>query len=128
MKFQFAHYNYNVINLQKSIAFYEEALGLREVRRKEAADGSFILVYLDDGETNFQLELTWLRDWEKDSYNLGDNEIHLAFTVDDMEAAHQKHQEMGCICYENPKMGIYFISDPDGYWLEIVPAVKDSAQ
>ena len=115
MKFQFAHYNYNVINLQKSIAFYEEALGL-------------ILVYLGDGETNFQLELTWLRDWEKDSYNLGDNEIHLAFTVDDMEAAHQKHQEMGCICYENPKMGIYFISDPDGYWLEIVPAVKDSAQ
>ena len=109
MKFQFAHYNYNVINLQKSIAFYEEALGLREVRRKEAADGSFILVYLGDGETNFQLELTWLRDWEKDSYNLGDNEIHLAFTVDDMEAAHQKHQEMGCICYENPKMGIYFI-------------------
>ncbi len=128
MKFQFAHYNYNVINLQKSIAFYEEALGLREVRRKEAADGSFILVYLGYGETNFQLELTWLRDWEKDSYNLGDNEIHLAFTVDDMEAAHQKHQEMGCICYENPKMGIYFISDPDGYWLEIVPAVKDSAQ
>ena len=128
MKFQFAHYNYNVINLQKSIAFYQEALGLREVRRKEAADGSFILVYLGDGETNFQLELTWLRDWEKDSYNLGDNEIHLAFTVDDMEAAHQKHQEMGCICYENPKMGICFISDPDGYWLEIVPAVKDSAQ
>lgn len=122
MKFQFAHYNYNVIDLQKSIAFYKEALGLQEVRRKEADDGSFILVYLGDGETGFQLELTWLRDWGKDKYNLGDNEIHLAFTVDDMEAAHQKHQEMGCICYENPKMGIYFISDPDGYWLEIVPA------
>lgn len=122
MKFQFAHYNYNVIDLQKSIAFYQEALGLQEVRRKEAADGSFTLVYLGDGETGFQLELTWLRDWGKDKYNLGDNEIHLAFTVDDMEAAHQKHQEMGCICYENPKMGIYFISDPDGYWLEIVPA------
>lgn len=110
------------MDLQKSIAFYKEALGLQEVRRKEAADGSFILVYLGDGETGFQLELTWLRDWEKDKYDLGDNEIHLAFTVDDMEAAHAKHQEMGCICYENPKMGIYFISDPDGYWLEIVPA------
>lgn len=121
MKFQFAHYNYNVINLEKSISFYQEALGLHEVRRKEAADGSFILVYLGDGTTGFQLELTWLRDWGKESYNLGDNEIHLAFTVDDMEAAHQKHQEMGCICYENPGMGIYFISDPDGYWLEIVP-------
>lgn len=122
MQFQFAHYNYNVMNLDKSIHFYEEALGLKEARRKEAADGSFVLVYLGDGVTDFQLELTWLRDWEKDKYDLGDNEIHLAFAVDDMEAAHKKHQEMGCICYENTKMGIYFISDPDGYWLEIVQA------
>lgn len=128
MKFQFAHYNYNVIDLQKSIAFYQEALGLQEVRRKEAADRSFILVYLGDGETEFQLELTWLRDWNKESYNLGDNEIHLAFTVNDMEAAHKKHQEMGCICFENPEMGIYFISDPDGYWLEIIPAAKENVQ
>ena len=86
--------------------FYEEALGLKEVRRKEAEDGSFILVYLGDGKTGFQLELTWLRDWEKDHYDLGDNEIHLAFTTDNMEAAHQKHEKMGCICYENPQMGI----------------------
>lgn len=69
----------------------------------------------------FELELTWLRDWEKDHYDLGDNEIHLAFTTDDMEASHKKHEEMGCICFENPAMGIYFINDPDGYWLEIVP-------
>lgn len=67
------------------------------------------------------MELTWLRDWEKDHYDLGDNEIHLAFTTDNMEEAHRKHEEMNCICYENPKMGIYFISDPDGYWIEIVP-------
>lgn len=124
MQFQFAHYNYNVIDLDKSIRFYEEALGLKEVRRKEASDGSFILVYLGDGLTGFQLELTWLRDWEKEKYDLGDNEIHMAFAVDDMEAAHEKHKAMGCICYENPKMGIYFISDPDGYWLEIVPVKK----
>ena len=45
----------------------------------------------------------------------------LAFGTDDYEALHKKHQEMGCICYENPGMGIYFIEDPDGYWLEIVP-------
>ncbi|MCI8297253.1 MAG: lactoylglutathione lyase [Lachnospiraceae bacterium] len=124
MQFQFAHYNYNVMDLDKSIRFYEEALGLKEVRRKEASDGSFILVYLGDGITGFQLELTWLRDWEKEKYDLGDNEIHMAFAVDDMEAAHEKHKEMGCICYENPKMGIYFIADPDGYWLEIVPVKK----
>ena len=90
MQFQFAHYNYNVMDLDKSIRFYEEALGLKEVRRKEASDGSFILVYLGDGITGFQLELTWLRDWEKEKYDLGDNEIHMAFAVDDMEAAHEK--------------------------------------
>ena len=116
-----AHNNINVCNLDESIAFYEKALGLREIRRKEAADGSFILVYLSDGTSEHQLELTWLRD-HTDPYNLGENEIHIAFRTDDMEAAHRLHSEMGCICYENKAMGIYFISDPDGYWLEIVPA------
>ena len=113
MNFQFAHNNFNVVDLEKSLKFYEEALGLKEVRRKEAEDGSFILVYLGDGKTPHQLELTWLRDWEKDHYDLGDNEFHLAFKVDDYEAAHAKHKEMGCICFENEKMGIYFINDPD---------------
>ncbi|AEV29285.1 lactoylglutathione lyase-like lyase [Sphaerochaeta pleomorpha str. Grapes] len=122
MKFHFAHNNFNVINLEKSLAFYKEALGLVEVKRKVAPDGSFVLVFLSDGSSVHQLELTWLRDWGKASYNLGDNEIHLAFTVSAMEEAHALHKKMGCICYENEKMGIYFISDPDGYWLEIIPA------
>ena len=94
MKFTFAHNNFNVIDLDKSLKFYEEALGLKEVRRKEAADGSFILVYLSDATTGYQLELTWLRDWGKDSYNLGDNEFLLAFETEDMEAAHAKHKDM----------------------------------
>ena len=121
MDFLFNHYNYNVLDLQKSIDFYERALGLKEVRRKEASDGSYILVYLGDGKTDFTLELTWLRD-RKEAYNLGENEFHLAFVTQDFEAAHQKHKEMGCICFENAAMGIYFINDPDNYWLEIVPA------
>lgn len=122
MTFAFSHNNFNVMNLEKSMKFYEEALGLKEIRRKEAADGSYILVFLGDGEgSKHYLELTWLRDWEKDSYNLGDNEIHLALETDDMEAALAKHKEMGCVCFENKDMGIYFISDPDGYWIEIVP-------
>ena len=123
MKFTFAHNNFNVIDLDKSLKFYEEALGLKEVRRKEAADGSFILVYLGDATTSYQLELTWLRDMDR-PYNLGDCEFHLAFRTDDYEAAHAKHEKMGCICYENPQMGIYFIKDPDGYWLEILPSTK----
>ena len=121
MQFRFAHNNLNVLDLDRSLAFYKNALGLTEARRKEAADGSFIIVFLSDGGlTPHQLELTWLKD-RKESYNLGENEFHLAFRVDDYEAAHQKHAEMGCICFENPTMGIYFISDPDGYWLEIIP-------
>lgn len=121
MKFTFAHNNFNVINLDKSLAFYKDALGLEEVSRKEAADGSFVLVYLGDGSSRHTLELTWLRDWEKESYDLGDDEFHLAFESDDMEAAYRKHKEMGCICFENKEMGIYFISDPDDYWIEIIP-------
>lgn len=123
MKFTFNHNNFNVLDLQKSIAFYEEALGLKVVRKYEAPDGSFILVYLGDGVTQHQLELTWLRD-RKEPYNLGENEFHLAMTVDDMEAAHAKHEKMGCICFENKAMGIYFIHDPDNYWVEIIPGGK----
>lgn len=119
MIFHFNHYNFNVLDLEKSMKFYEEALGLKEVRRKTAPDGSYILVYLGDGATDFSLELTWLRD-RKEPYQLGENEFHLAFATDDYEAAHEKHKQMGCICYENPEMGIYFINDPDNYWLEII--------
>ena len=120
MKFTFAHNNINVLDLEKSLAFYREALGLVTIREKTAGDGSFRLVFLGDGESGHQLELTWLRD-RMEPYNLGDNEIHLAFVVDDMEAAHAHHEKMGCICFENKAMGIYFISDPDGYWIEIIP-------
>ena len=123
MKFLFNHQNFNVLDLEKSIAFYEEALGLTVNRTYKASDGSFILTYMGDMATGFQLELTWLRD-RKEAYNLGENEFHLAFLVDDYEAAHAKHKKMGCICYENPAMGIYFITDPDNYWLEIVPKNK----
>lgn len=124
MKFKFAHNNLNVTDLNRSLAFYKEALGLEVHRKKEAADGSFILAFLTDGTMPHKLELTWLRDWEKDHYDLGDNEIHLAFSVDDMDAALAKHKEMGCVCFENISMGIYFIEDPDGYWIEIVPDKK----
>jgi lactoylglutathione lyase len=123
MKFQCAHNNFNVLNLEKSLAFYREALGLEEVRRREAADGSFILVFLGDGVTPHQLELTWMKD-RHEPYNLGDNEFHLAFRVDDFDAAHRLHEKMGCICFENKKMGIYFINDPDDYWLEIIPGKR----
>ena len=119
---RFNHFNFNVLDLDRSLAFYKQALGLTPVREKEAADQSFKLVYLADAANSpFQLELTWLRD-RTEPYNLGECEFHLAFTADDFQATYEKHKAMGCICFENPAMGIYFISDPDGYWIEIVPA------
>lgn len=121
MKFKMVHENYNVADLDKSMAFYEKALGLHEVRRING-DG-FIIVYMGNAESTFQLELTWL-EGHPEKYNLGECEFHLAFETDDYEAAHKLHEEMGCICFENPAMGIYFITDPDGYWLEIVPGKK----
>ena len=123
MNFRFAHNNFNVLDLEKSITFYKKALNLKETRRIEAPDKSFTLVFLADGETSHRLELTCLRD-RKEPYNLGDNEFHLAFTVDDFEKAHELHEKMKCICYENKAMGIYFIEDPDGYWIEIIPAKR----
>ena len=116
--FRMIHENYNVQDLDRSIAFYQEALGLHVTRKKEKAE--FTICYMADDTNTFELELTWLAD-RKEPYQLGDNEFHLAFETDDYDAAHQKHEAMGCICYENPSMGIYFITDPDGYWLEVVP-------
>ena len=118
----FNHFNFNVVDLDRSLAFYKEALNLTKVREKEASDGSFKLAFLEDEEGSpFRLELTWLRDHPQ-QYDLGECEFHLALRADDYEAAHARHAAMGCICFENPAMGIYFVTDPDGYWIEIIPA------
>ena len=120
MKFKMIHENYNVADLDAAMAFYEKALGLKEKRRSVAKDGSYIIVYIGNEESEFELELTWLRDHPQ-KYDIGEEEFHLAFRTDDFEAAHKLHEEMGCICFENHERGIYFIMDPDGYWLEILP-------
>ncbi len=121
IKARFDHFNFNVLDLERSMAFYEKALGLKEVKRKEASDGSFVLVYLGDTEGHFLLELTWLRD-RKEPYNLGECEYHLCVRVPgDYDATRAYHREMGCIAYENHSMGLYFITDPDGYWIEVLP-------
>ena len=143
IKSRFDHFNINVLDLERSIAFYGKALGLKEHHRKEAADGSFILVYLTDGVSPFLLELTWLRDhkepyelgespflleltWlrdHKEPYELGENESHLCFRVaGDYDKIREYHREMGAVCFENEAMGLYFINDPDDYWIEILPA------
>ena len=120
MKFKMIHENFNVTDIDRSLAFYEKALGLKEKRRIAPGDGSYVICFVGNDETDFELELTWLRDHPQ-AYDLGEEEFHLAFRADDFAAAHALHEEMGCICFENTNMGIYFIQDPDGYWLEILP-------
>lgn len=120
MRFKMIHENFNVSDLKVSMDFYEKALGLKEVRRKTASDDSFIIVYVANEASDFELELTWLAEHPQ-KYDLGEEEFHLAFRTDDFDAAHALHEEMGCIAFENHDMGIYFITDPDGYWLEIIP-------
>ena len=107
IKSRFDHFNINVTDLGRSLQFYDKALGLKETGRKEAGDGSFIL--------------TWLRD-HAGAYELGENESHLCMRVaGDYDAVREYHRAMGCICYENHDMGLYFISDPDDYWIEVLP-------
>ena len=117
----FNHFNFNVLNLERSLTFYQEALGLKPVGKIDARDGSFHIVYLGDGKTEFRLELTVITG-RAEPYDLGECEYHLAMTAEDFQAEHRRHADMGVICYENEAMGIYFIQDPDGYWIEIVPA------
>ncbi len=121
--FRFNHFNFNVKELERSLKFYKDALGLEPVREKDARDGSYKIIFLGDGTSDFCLELTWLREHTQ-PYDLGEQEFHLAFTAEDYAAAHAKHEAMGCICFENPEMGIYFIEDPDGYWIELIPAKR----
>lgn len=120
MKFKMIHQNFNVLDLNRSMEFYNKALGLSEVRRMTADDGSYIIVYMANDESDFELELTWMAEMDR-PYDLGDEEFHLAFRADDFDAAHKLHEEMGCIAFENEEIGIYFIQDPDGYWLEVLP-------
>jgi lactoylglutathione lyase len=121
MKAKMIHENLHVLDLDASLAFYRDALGLEKVRHVGPEDGSWSLSYLANDTTDFELELTW-NNGRVEPYNNGSDDTHLAFEVDDFEAAHALHEQMGCIVYENLDMGIYFIADPDGCWLEILPS------
>lgn len=121
LKARFDHFNFNVSDLEKSIEFYKKALGLEISHKKEAKDGSFVLVYMKERESNFLLELTWLKDHPQ-KYDLGECEFHLCMRMaGDYDEIRAYHKELGVVCYENTDMGLYFIEDPDGYWIEILP-------
>ncbi len=118
----------HVLDLEKSLDFYERTLGMKEVRRMGPDDGSWMNVFIANSTSGFQLELTWNRG-RTEPYENGGRDSHIAFTVPDFEAARALHEQMGCICHRNDAMGLYFIEDPDGCWIEILPeAIRFGAQ
>lgn len=116
----------HVLDLDKSLTFYERALGMKEIRRMGPEDGSWVNAFIGSGGSGFQLELTWNRG-RIEPYDNGGRDSHIAFTVPDFDAAHALHEQMGCICHENEAMGLYFIEDPDGCWIEILPEKDEFA-
>ena len=120
MKATFIHRCTHVLDKKATIAFYEEALGFHVVREFGPEDGSWTNTYMANDQTPFELEFTW-NNGRTEAYENGGKDEHIAFRVDDFEAYHVLHERMGCIVRENPRMGLYFIADPDGQWIEILP-------
>lgn len=126
MEYKFLHTCIRVMDLEKSLKFYKEALGLVETSRKDFPEDEFTLVYLSDADGKFELELTYNYNPEK-PYVIGDGYSHLAMSVDDLEGSRQEHLEKGYQVTElfglpgqPPKF--YFLTDPDGYEIEIIRA------
>lgn len=124
MKYKLEHGCIRVKDLNNSLEFYEKALGLKEVKRKDFPEYKFTLVYITDEDNNFEIELTYNYNTEK-PYDLGNGFSHFALLVDDLEASHLEHSKMGYevgelkgLPGEKPKF--YFIKDPDGYAIEII--------
>lgn len=120
-EFTFAHNCLKVYDLDRSLKFYREALGLEPVRWMRPSDEDIQLVFLSDGRSAHELELGCPAD-RTEPFDLGENEFHIAFRTADMEGAHSLHESMGCIYYDPETEPVYFIRDPDGYQIEIIPA------
>ena len=123
MKTSIYHWCIHVLDKEASIAFYEKALGLHVTHEMGPEDGSWSNTYLAAEDGGFEVELTWNKG-RAEPYANGGRDTHLAFRVDDYDAALKLHEEMGCVCFKNERMGLHFIEDPDGSWLEVVPAGK----
>lgn len=119
------HSMIRVLNEDKSVAFYENAFGLKSVERLDF--DSFTLVYMSNAEVSFELELTINKD-RSEPYDLGDGYGHIAFCVDDLEAEHTRFSAAG---YEPRKIveferdghllaKFFFVTDPDGYEIEVL--------
>lgn len=124
MAVKMLHTCIRVMDLEKSLKFYQEALGLIETKRKDFPDHKFTIVYLSNKEREYEIELTYNYNPEK-PYELGNGFSHIAVGVEDLEGEREKHISLG---YEvTPLKGLpgtvpnyYFVTDPDGYKVEVI--------
>lgn len=124
MEYPMIHICYRVMDLEASEEFYRQAFGFEVSRKKDFPDGRFTLSYMTSVGLPFELELTYNYD-QKEPYVIGDGYSHLAVGVTNLEASHQRHTEMGLqitplkgLTAGKPKF--YFVTDPDGFRVEVV--------
>ena len=124
------HTMLRVGDLQRSIDFYTQVLGMKLLRQKDYPDGQFTLAFIGYGDesANTVIELTY--NWDTDQYDIGNGFGHLAIEVDDVyKAAEQIRQAGGRIIREPGPMNagttlLAFVADPDGYEIELLEPKK----
>ena len=127
MEYELVHTCIRVFNLDKSIEFYNKALGLKEAKRVDYPDKRFTLVYMADEISGHEIELTYNYN-QREPYELGNGYSHVAFYVDNLQKSYQAHRSAGYSVSE-PKgldgsgLKLYFVKDPDGYTIEIIEQV-----
>lgn len=126
MDYKLLHVCFRVENLEKSVEFYEKALGYKEVTRKDFPEYEFTLVYMQDPASKIEIELTY--NYGHGPYEIGDGYSHFAVHTDDLMKSYEKHKEMGIPCDDisglpGGETRFYFMQDPDGYQIEIIGPV-----
>ena len=118
----FAHWAVSTACLEELISFYEKALCFRESRRMAFRGGAEVHVFMVNDASPVEIELVFDSERADAPANAG-TDSHIAFRVADYPAVRQLHEEMGCIVsYDSPRPGLHFIADPNGSWIEILPA------
>ena len=121
MFFRLEHNCIYVTDMEKTLAFYEKAVNLKVLRRKSSE--TMEIAFIGNEESSQQVEV--IREAGRTKpYDLGEKSFHFALRTDDIEAARVLHTEMGCFNHDVPEFGVYYIKDPDGYLIEIMPVRK----